>query len=114
MDELMEGRYISSQFCVTPNIGLPLVPNVHLWVTLNRIRTGVGRLGSDCVGGDWERQPRTYAGPKKQTVHHNIYHYEAFPCDHQTPLMAWPLPVQPVLVGWSNLPLEGRCSYERR
>jgi len=21
---------------------------------------------------------------------------------------------QPVLVGWSNLPLEGRCSYERR
>jgi len=38
-----------SQFCLSPNIGLSPGSNLprNLWLTLNRLRTGVGRFGSN-------------------------------------------------------------------
>jgi len=78
MDELMEGHY-TSQFCLSPNIGLSPGSNLprNLWVTLNRLRTGVGCFGSNICHWGLRETASCICGEENQTSHHIIYHCEA-------------------------------------
>jgi len=84
---------------LTPGSNFPC----NLWVTLNRLRTGVGRFSSDMcqVSGGWQRQPRAYA--RRRANQHTILFTTVKPSDHQTPLMTWCLPVQRVFADWADL-----------
>jgi len=85
MDESMEGHYTSLPSFVLARMSAfpwfqPFPPFMSR-VTSNRLRTGVGRFGSDmCWCGDWERQPLAYEG--RINKQNTILFYTARPSDH--------------------------------
>ena len=68
-----------SKFCLSPNIGLSPGSNLprNLWVTLNRLRTGVGCFGSNICHWGLRETASCICGEENQTSHHIIYHCEA-------------------------------------
>ena len=66
-----------SQSCLNLNIGLSPGFNLrrNLWVTSNRLRTGVGRFGSNMC--QWGLRETGSCGEENQTAHHIIHHCKA-------------------------------------
>ena len=93
-----------SKFCLSPNIGLSPGSNNfprNVWVTVNRLRTGVGRFVSNMSQWGLRETTSCICGEENKTAHHIIYHCEAIrPPNSLDDLVS---PAQRVFIGWTEL-----------
>ena len=91
-----------SQFCFSANISLSPGSNLphNLWVTLVRLRTGVGRFASNMCQWELRETALCICGKENHTAHHIIYHCEALGPPNSLDDLVSPGPEG---VGWTDL-----------